>query len=277
MGYYFKNKAVYKNMTMHTVCFSLASPSCLDRVWSELEELGCTVLFSSEDLNSFSQIYAQVPEGADISTLSSIVSWEEAPLPGIDWEAQWALHAPGYKDGYVWIDLKQYGSKKNDSPIKLKPGPGFGDLSHPTTNLVIRMLVDIVEGRDVYDIGCGSGVLSLCAAAVGARSVQGIDIDPSVVAHARENAVFNNMQEKVLFFLPSEECIVYSPNPVILMNMIWSEQQEVWPSLPMIPADFLISGIHLSEREVYLDFISQHGLEVLQESTAKEWLAFHCQ
>ena len=85
-------------------------------------------------------------------------------------------------------------------PFRLKPGGGFGDLSHPTTRLMLRMLAQIVAKQDVIDIGCGSGILSLAAAALGSPKVYGIDIEQEAVEHSRNNAIFNNLSEKILLF-----------------------------------------------------------------------------
>ena len=119
----------------------------------------------------------------------------------IDWEAQWAAHAQNFYDGCVHIDFKSYG--RSAPPLRLKPGGGFGDLSHPTTRLMLRMLAQIVAKQDVIDIGCGSGILSLAAAALGSPKVYGIDIEQEAVEHSRNNAIFNNLSEKSFFFEPA--------------------------------------------------------------------------
>ena len=158
----------------------------------------------------------------------------------IDWHEQWALHAPDFHAGFVHV--KPFG-------FKLKPGPGFGDLSHPTTRLMLEMLPSKIS-LPVVDIGCGSGVLSLAAHFAGAPKVYGIDIDEGAITHAKENATLNKAP---LFFgkaLPEipKRCLV-------LMNMISSEQCVAWESqkaLHPYVEEMIVSGIPLEERDRFL-------------------------
>ncbi len=77
--------------------------------------------------------------------------------------------------------------------VELGPG-GFGDGRHPTTAQIIEELVDrIAGGERVLDVGCGSGVLGLCALRLGAAEVVAVDIDPDAVEAARRNAGINGM------------------------------------------------------------------------------------
>ncbi|MDN3508012.1 MAG: 50S ribosomal protein L11 methyltransferase, partial [Simkaniaceae bacterium] len=67
----------------------------------------------------------------------------------IDWDEQWAHHAPNFCNGKVSITLPCGRS------FDLVPGPGFGDCSHPTTRLMLEMMDGEVIDRDVVDVGCG--------------------------------------------------------------------------------------------------------------------------
>lgn len=87
--------------------------------------------------------------------------------------------------------------------IQLDPGLAFGTGSHPTTHLCLRWLVaNIMGGETVLDYGCGSGILAIVAAKLGAQSVLGIDIDPQAVVTARENALVNCGQDYVVLNVP---------------------------------------------------------------------------
>lgn len=77
--------------------------------------------------------------------------------------------------------------------VELGPG-GFGDGRHLTTAQIIEELVDrIAGGERVLDVGCGSGVLGLCALRLGAAEVVAVDVDPDAVEAARRNAGINGM------------------------------------------------------------------------------------
>jgi len=84
-----------------------------------------------------------------------------------------------------------------DGPIRLDIDPGrvFGHGGHPTTRLLLEELDRrIAGGERVLDVGCGSGVLSVAAAALGAGHVEGIDIDPAAVTVTHENAARNGVR-----------------------------------------------------------------------------------
>lgn len=78
--------------------------------------------------------------------------------------------------------------------LELDPGLAFGTGSHPTTHLCLEWLCDTVQGGErVLDYGCGSGILALAAAKLGARDVLGVDIDERAIEAATDNAARNNV------------------------------------------------------------------------------------
>ena len=80
--------------------------------------------------------------------------------------------------------------------IRLDPGLAFGTGTHPTTKMCLRWLAthgDSVEGTRVLDYGCGSGILAIGAALMGAGSIDAVDIDPAAVTSTTENAHNNGV------------------------------------------------------------------------------------
>lgn len=76
--------------------------------------------------------------------------------------------------------------------IRLDPGAAFGTGTHPTTRLCLRWLdAELRPGARVLDYGCGSGILAIAAAKLGARCVVGTDLDPQALATARANSANN--------------------------------------------------------------------------------------
>ena len=85
--------------------------------------------------------------------------------------------------------------------LELDPGLAFGTGSHPTTRLCLRWLVEHLEpGQSVLDYGCGSGILAIAAAKLGAATVTGTDVDPQAIEASRANAARNGVA--VEFALP---------------------------------------------------------------------------
>ncbi len=186
------------------------------------------------------------------------------------WEKQWELFAPNFKNGKAHIDLTPYGCSEI---LQLYPGPGFGDLSHPTTRIVLTLMQPYIKDHPVLDIGCGSGILSLAAAAMGASQVDGYDIDPEAVEHAKKNATLSRFQKKIHFSTKPPEKI---PS-VLLMNMISSEQAQAWSVIEtrVPPSAILItSGILEENADEYLEWRIRQGWKEIKKLTEKDWTGF---
>lgn len=199
---------------------------------------------------------------------------------GVDWEKQWALHGLNYRDGAVPVSMEQYGGRPGQM-VQVRPGPGFGDMSHPTTRLVLNLMSSFVCNRHIVDVGTGSGVLALCAIALGAKHVHAVDIDESALAHARCNAEFNGVSKHIDFNLPEKNTLpagVKKDELIVVMNMIRSEQAVALQSLNPIhlkAAHYFTSGVLATERQIYLEQCFQWGWCLQREISEGDWLGFH--
>lgn len=243
-----------------------------EEAWGELLAHGVEPLYSTETLEGHTQIYGRAPDVTQLLDLKSISCIHQIPDAPIDWESQWATHGMDFRDGHVHVDLKALGCVC-DRVLVLEPGPGFGDLSHPTTRLVLRLMESHVLGKKVLDIGTGSGILALAAVATGAAHVYAIDIDEEAVVHAERNRALNGMEENISFELPEDRDLI------CVMNMIWSEQQTALETLSTFDrpgTDWIVSGILESERDPYILYCEERGWMVCQEISEEGWMAFHC-
>ena len=109
-----------------------------------------------------------------------------------DWAESWKQYYKPVPLGKVTIvpAWESYEAKDGEVIIRMDPGMAFGTGTHETTRLVIRLMQDLpIEGRRVLDVGTGSGILSICASKLGAKSCNAYDIDPMAVKVARENCL----------------------------------------------------------------------------------------
>lgn len=112
--------------------------------------------------------------------------------------------------------------------IQLDPGMAFGTGSHPTTRLCLEWLCDNVQpGQSVLDYGCGSGILGIAAAKLGAGKVLGVDIDDK----ALEAAVFNTRQNRVDMQLQSSSIALDTTFDIVVANILTNPLCVLAPAL----------------------------------------------
>src|SRR5690348_15462003 len=112
-----------------------------------------------------------------------------------DWvRASQAQFAP-LRVGRLWIGASWHPAPEDALVIRIDPGLAFGTGSHATTRLMLRFADQVIrDGQEVLDYGCGSGILAIAAAKLGAERVDAVDIDPVAVEVARENARANGVR-----------------------------------------------------------------------------------
>ena len=176
-----------------------------------------------------------------------------------------------------------------DLPIYLDPGMAFGTGLHPSTQLCLRLMEAVVKpGQRVLDAGCGSGILSIAAARLGARAVDAFDVDPIAVRATEENARLND--------LPSAINIAISAGPddspfwrlsdgaprtwdVILVNIL-PHIIEMLLDVGLhthLAADgrLILAGIIAEREHTVLTALQRHGLALahLGRASAGDWVA----
>lgn len=126
-------------------------------------------------------------------------------VPDTDWvRASQAQFQPMQVSESLWI-VPSWCEAPDPKAINVRidPGLAFGTGSHPTTRLCLRWLTqNLPSGASVLDYGCGTGVLAIAAAKLGAGTVVGTDIDEQAIAVGRANADANGVN--AMFGLPNE-------------------------------------------------------------------------
>ena len=122
------------------------------------------------------------------------LSMTVSQLPDTDWEESWKDNYPPQEVGESLVVLPCWRADEETPRRKviLDPGLTFGTGAHPSTQMVMEFMEQLVKpGDHCLDLGSGSGILSLTALALGAKSAVGVDIDPKAEDIARENAAYN--------------------------------------------------------------------------------------
>ena len=108
-----------------------------------------------------------------------------------DWATSWKAfyHTTRIGKKMVIVPMwEEYEEQEGDVVIRMDPGMAFGTGTHETTRLVIELLEKYtVPGCRMLDVGCGSGILAICASKLGAEICRAYDIDPVAVRVAKEN------------------------------------------------------------------------------------------
>jgi ribosomal protein L11 methyltransferase len=114
------------------------------------------------------------------------------PIDDADWVRRSQAQFSPLQVGRLWIGATWHEAPPGGARVRIDPGLAFGTGSHASTRLVLGFLEQTMQGGEsVLDYGCGSGILAIAAAKLGAARVDAVDIDPLALDVARANARAN--------------------------------------------------------------------------------------
>jgi ribosomal protein L11 methyltransferase len=159
--------------------------------------------------------------------------------------------------------------------IVIEPSMGFGTGHHPTTRLCLRLLSSIdVRGRRVLDLGTGSGVLAMAAAALGAPDVLGLDVDQDAIDAARRSAALNTVPSTLGFETQDFRVNPPAPADLILANLtggMLRTAASLLTSLLRPGGTLIVSGFDESEETAVAEAFAP--LEVAERIEEMTWVA----
>lgn len=157
--------------------------------------------------------------------------------------------------------------------VRLDPGLAFGTGTHPTTALCLEWLdAADLDGASVIDYGCGSGVLAIAAALLGARNVIAVDNDPQALEASRDNARRNGVGDRLALFLPDAE--PGTPADYLVANILAGPLHELAPRFAdrVRPAGRMaLSGILKGQEPELLERYAE-WFEDLKVSIREDWV-----
>lgn len=201
---------------------------------------------------------------------------ESAQLEAQDWANAWiAHHPPLHFGGRLWVAPHNAPINAPDDAviIRLDPGLAFGTGTHATTALCLSWLASSdLSGLDVLDYGCGSGILALAAARLGAARVTAVDIDPQATRATRENAEVNGIANRI--DTPALDALGEHRYDIVLANILARPLIDLAPTLSSRGkpgSRIVLSGILSRQVEVVRDAYQSY-FEFSQPTQKDDWM-----
>ncbi len=208
------------------------------------------------------------------------------PLAETNWEESWKENYPPQEIGDRLVVLPYWLADTDTQgrlPVILDPGLTFGTGAHPSTQMVIGAMEQlVVPGSSCLDLGSGSGILSIAALRLGAKTATGVDIDPKAEDIARENAAYNGFSAPEFTALTGNvtadkklmETLQQQQYDLVLVNIVADVIIALAPVLPqfLTPNSTLIcSGILDSRLNDVLSALANAGISVTATYAKEDW------
>lgn len=198
-----------------------------------------------------------------------------------DWANAWKAHYKPVRVGtrvVVRPPWQEYVAEGDDIVVLLDPGMAFGTGTHPTTQIALKLLEQLeVEDRSVFDVGTGSGIIAIAAAKLGARSVDGVDIDAVSVRQAQTNIDLNDARPTVSIWQSAMEPSD-SPLPtydIVVANIIARVLIEISDQISRSIVDggtLVLSGIIDSKEDAVTERYQTLGFEMIERMQIEDWI-----
>jgi ribosomal protein L11 methyltransferase len=222
---------------------------------------------------------------ADVSGLQAAVRAADAratietrAADSVDWSIAWrdgmAVHALG---GLTIAPPWLANEEDRATTVIVDPGMAFGTGDHPTTRGVIRLMQLVIRtGDTVADLGCGSGILAIAAAKLGASRVAAIEIDHDAIANAEENIALNDAASSVTLLEGDAHVLLplVAPVRLVLANIVSSVLVELLPVVAhSLTSDgvAILSGILTEESERMTWMLGLKGWRIVHEDREDPW------
>lgn len=194
-----------------------------------------------------------------------------------DWANNWKQYYKPTKIGErivvkpIWEEYEPCG---DELVLELDPGMAFGTGTHETTRMCIQALDRYVkEDSTVFDVGCGSGILAIAAAKLGAKKAVGVDLDPVAVESAKENVGFNNLDNIEILYGNLVE-VIEGKADIVVANIIAEVICILTEDVKRVLKEdgyFITSGIIHDRVDMVTNKLEETGFEVVEINKDGEW------
>ncbi len=213
------------------------------------------------------------------------LAMQVSPLPETDWEESWKDNYPPQKVGNNLIVVPYWNAdlETQRKKIILDPGLTFGTGAHPSTQMVMEVMEEVVKpGFRCLDLGSGSGILSIAALRLGAQKAIGMDIDPKAEDMARQNAAYNGYSAPAFTALTGNvvedrkimEALKKETYDLVLVNIVADVIIGLAPVLPEFlgqTSTLICSGILDVRLPEVVGALKRAGLTVSAVKEKEDW------
>ena len=203
-----------------------------------------------------------------------------------DWANSWKAYYKPIKIGERIVIVpawEKYTAEPDEIVVRMDPGMAFGTGTHETTRLVIKLLEKYIKnGMRVADVGCGSGILAICASKLGAGECKAYDIDPVAVKVANENIKDSGLTNVTCDVSDLLKQVDKSGGTydVICANIVADIIIRMMPDVGALMDEssvILASGIIVERSEDVINGFAEHGFKIVERIDENGWCALAVQ
>lgn len=200
-------------------------------------------------------------------------------IPPANWNAQWeSQFSPIVVDRKCTIKAPFHtGLRRTRFNITIEPHMAFGTGHHQTTYMMCRALMQDetgIKGKTVLDMGCGTAVLAILAAKLGAGHVYAIDIDAVAAKSAYDNTCINRVSRRIETYCGDASLLQMGKYDIILANInrnILLQDMPTYARALRSGGCIYLSGFFTDDRPVLTDAAGKAGLEYMSEDSMDNW------
>ena len=196
-----------------------------------------------------------------------------------DWANNWKKYYKPLEIGEKLAIVPEWEDYDNDNRvvIKINPGMAFGTGTHESTYMCLNLLEKYVKkDDDIFDIGCGSGILAIAGLKLGAKKALLVDIDEKCIDASHENAGLNDLEDKMEIKKGNLLDVVKGRADLIVSNIIAEIIVDEIKNLKNHMNKggiFITSGIIKERRQMVIHALEENGFEIIDELEKNNWVA----
>lgn len=202
-------------------------------------------------------------------------------IPQQNWNEEWEKNYPPIRVENKILVRAHFHEPEPEYAyqIEINPKMSFGTGHHATTHLMLAAMLTLkVEGKRVYDVGSGTGILAIMACKLGAAHVDANDVEDWTVENCRENCQLNGYDTVQVYYGALPTLGPQSKYQLILANInrnVLLEEIPLYEDMMQPNGDLLLSGFYEADVPMLLEKAESLGLQCKSQTQRNEWTCLH--